>query len=164
MAWAELEWPDLSPEFPEPVVTRPAPERPDVPADIAERVLVAERRRAVGVKLCVLAGAALCCSGFAVYAVGARSGSGGVGGMDSVGRALALALLAAGLVVAFPVAALAALRLGPTWEQRRQHWAYEHWRQDYARWLAVQRQVYLDSLGEERRAAFARRLRERMPV
>lgn len=39
---------------------------------------------------------------------------------------LALVLMAVGLVVAFPLAALLALLLGPTWEQRRQHYAYLH--------------------------------------
>ena len=158
MTWAELEWPDLSRELPEPVVTRAAPVRPDVPAEIGERVRAAERRRAVGVRVCVLVGAALCCAAFVVYAAYMRGGGGG--GEAGGAPAVMLALLAAGLVVAFPVAALAALRLGPTWEQRRQHWRYLHWREEYGRWLGVQRSVYVDSLSREQRALLARRLGE----
>lgn len=159
MSWAELEWPDLSPGFPEPVVTRPAPPRPDVPPDIAERVRVAERRRAVGVKLCLLAGALLCCASFTVYAAAARS-FGGVAGAAGGAPSVALVLLATGLATAFPLAAVAALLLGPTWGQRRQHWRLERWQREHARWLDIQRAVYVDSLPPQRRPELLRRLRE----
>lgn len=164
MSWADLEWPNLSPEFPEPVMTRPAPQPPDVPDDVAERVRVAERRRAAGVRLCVLVGAGLCCAAFVVYAVAARtSGAGDAAAAGGASRApaVALALLGAGLAVAFPLAALAALWLGPTWEQRRQHWRFTRWQREYARWLGLQRMVYRESLPAERRAVLSRQLRER---
>lgn len=39
---------------------------------------------------------------------------------------LALVFMAVGLLVAFPVAAVLALILGPTWEQRQQHYRFLH--------------------------------------
>lgn len=161
MAWMDLEWPDLSPAFSEPRVTRPAPERPDVPARIGEQVRAAERRRAIGVQLCVLGGVALSCAAFAVYAAGAHPLVRASGRNGAV--VAALALLATGLLVAFPLAALLALRLGPTWEQRQQHWRYLRWRQEYDRWLATQRRVYLSALPPAQRMEFSRLLRERRP-
>src|SRR5260221_11524127 len=66
MAWVGLDWPDLPPDFPEPR-PHPAPPRPPVPADIAEQVRRAERRRGVIVPLCVLAGVLLFCAGLPTY-------------------------------------------------------------------------------------------------
>jgi dipeptide/tripeptide permease len=68
----------------------------------------------VGVKLALLAGALLVAAGILVYlATG--------GAANGHAAPLALVLLGAGLVVAFPVAALLALLLGPTWAQRQRH-------------------------------------------
>lgn len=93
-----------------------------IPPDIGERVRAAERRRARGVKLCVLAGCCLMAAGLAVYALIPH-----IHGTP----AAALVLMGAGLVVAFPLAALLALLLGPTWRQRQQHWQSLHGRRDH---------------------------------
>ena len=73
-----------------------------------------ERRRAVGVKLTVLVGALLLASGLTAYILTGGSASGQT-------SPLALVLMAAGLLVAFPLAAILALVLGPTWPQRQRH-------------------------------------------
>ncbi|HLZ23328.1 MAG TPA: hypothetical protein VKQ30_14515 [Ktedonobacterales bacterium] len=88
-----------------------------IPPDIGDRVRAAERRRALGVKLCVLAGVCLVAGGLAVYVVAPHSAV----SAHTAPRA-ALLLIGAGLVVTFPFAALLALLLGPTWRQRQQHW------------------------------------------
>lgn len=85
----------------------------DTPPDIGARVRAAERRRATGVKLCILVGVGLVAAGLAVYALTPHS---------AAAPLAALILLGAGLIVTFPVAALLALLLGPTWRQRQQHW------------------------------------------
>lgn len=89
------------------------------PPDIGARVRAAERRRAIGVKLCVLTGACLVAAGLATYAIASHRGAAPLA---------TLILLALGLLVAFPLAALLALLLGPTWEQRQQHWQSLHQR------------------------------------
>jgi|SRR5579872_2873568 len=93
-----------------------------IPPDIDEQVRAAERRRAIGVKLCVLAGVCLLAAGLAVYALTPHyTGT----------PAIALILIGAGLVVTFPLAALLTLLLGPTWQQRQQHWQslrHRRWR------------------------------------
>ena len=78
---------------------------------LAREIERRERRRAAGVKLAVLVGALLVVSGLLVY-----TAMGGAASGHTV--PLALVLMGAGLVVAFPVAALLALLLGPTWAQR----------------------------------------------
>lgn len=97
------------------------------PDDIADRVRRAERRRGVAVQACVLAGAGLFLAGLLFYAASAPAR-----GRASVGAlaVLALGLMAAGVVVAFPLAALVALALGPTWEQRQQHWRLMRWERE----------------------------------
>lgn len=81
---------------------------------LAREIERRERRRAVGVKLTMLAGALLLGSGVAVYALTGGAASGHA-------SPLALVLIAAGLIVAFPIAALLALLLGPTWPQRQRY-------------------------------------------
>ncbi|MGH2517567.1 MAG: hypothetical protein ACRDHP_18100 [Ktedonobacterales bacterium] len=84
-----------------------------IPPDIDEQVRAAERRRAIGVNLCVLAGVCLVATGLAVYAITPH---------HAVTPTFALVLIGAGLLVTFPLAAVLALLLGPTWQQRQQHW------------------------------------------
>ena len=147
MSWAELEWPDLSlaPEaFPEPRPRTPPPPRPEAPPGVAERVRRAEVTRGIVVPLCFLMGGGLACAGTALY-----------------GRApgMTVALVAAGVVVAFVVSALATLRIGPTWEQRQQHWRLLRWEGEWRAWLARERAAYLAELPLEQRAALERALR-----
>ncbi|HEV2403917.1 MAG TPA: hypothetical protein VGR88_00610 [Ktedonobacterales bacterium] len=68
----------------------------------------------MGVKLALLAGALLVAAGIFVYLAAGGAASGHA-------APLALVLLGAGLVVAFPLAALLALLLGPTWAQRQRY-------------------------------------------
>src|SRR5690242_9362285 len=110
MSWAELDWPDLSPAYPEPHPRSVPPPRPSVPADIAAQVRSAERRRGVFVPVCALAGVALFGVGLALYHPSGR------------GFSPALAVMGLGLVVAFVVPALAVLLvIGPHWQQRLHH-------------------------------------------
>ena len=81
---------------------------------LAREIERRERRRAVGVKLAMLVGALLLAGGLAVYILTGGSASGHT-------SPLALFLMAAGLLVAFPLAAILALLLGPTWPQRQRH-------------------------------------------
>jgi hypothetical protein len=145
MSWAELEWPELSPEFPEP---RPgaAPERPQATVDIGARVVAAERRRAWAVKGCVLVGACFVGAGLWAEATGAR--------------VLGVALMAAGLLVAFALAAYVAWVFGPTWEQRQQHWAVLRWEGERRRWRDRERERYLMALGPRERERFRQTLTE----
>ncbi|WIG60155.1 MAG: hypothetical protein OJF49_002903 [Ktedonobacterales bacterium] len=146
MTWADLEWPDLSPAFPEPRPSMPAPVRPDAPADVAQRVRRAERQRGVFVPLCILAGAAIFGVGIALYA--SRPGL-------SVPLG-ALALLLAGLLVATLLPALVVLLvIGPTWPQRQQHYALLRWQAEHAAWLARERERYMAALPADARTAFA---------
>src|SRR5262245_27714631 len=116
MSWTELDWPDLSPAYPEPHPHSTAPPRPPVPADIAAQVRIAERRRGVFVPGCALAGAALFGVGLSLYHPSGR------------GRTLALAVMGSGLVVAFVVPALTVLLvIGPHWRQRLQHLQLVRW-------------------------------------
>jgi hypothetical protein len=141
MSWAELGWPDLSPEYPEPRPTE-APQRPPAPEDIGERVAAAERRRARAVKRCTLAGA--CLAGAGLWAEVAAL------------RALGVALMAAGLLVAFALAAYFAWAFGPTWEQRQQHWAVLRWERELRMWRDWERERYLASLTPQQRGRFLR--------
>ena len=143
MSWSELEWPELSPAFPEPHPTAPPPARPDVPATVAERVHAAEVTRGIVVPLCFLVGGALVCAG---AVLSARA------------RAVGLALLASGIVVAFVVSAAATLHIGPTWQQRQQHWRLLRWQAEHRAWLERERAIYLASLTHEQRDAFRRAL------
>jgi hypothetical protein len=115
-----------------------------VPPGVAERVRRAEVTRGIIVPLCFLAGGGLACAGTALY-----------------GRApgITVALVAAGVVVAFAVSALATLRIGPTWEERQQHWRLLHWEGERRGWLARERAAYLAELPPERRAALEQALR-----
>jgi hypothetical protein len=151
MTWAALDWPDLSPAFPAPQPSA-QPARPDVPAEIGERVRRAEWRRGRFVPLCVLAGVALFAAGLAVYAAAPQ---------PERTPALALALMLAGLLVATLLPALVVLLvIGPSWEQRQQHLRLLRWERERAAWLARERARYLAALTEEQRAAFRRALAE----
>ncbi len=103
------------------------PQRPAVPEDIGNRVEAAERRRARGVQACIAVGACLAGAGILLY---------GRGGSAGRGYVAAMALLGAGLIVAFVGGAAAAWFLGPTWEQRQQHWRLLQWEREYAEWQA----------------------------
>jgi hypothetical protein len=151
MAWQELGWPDLSPEYPAPQLAMPPPRRPDdVPDDIGSRVAQRERMRARGVKLLVLVGALLVGAGVALDRLA------GVG--THATSPLALGLLAAGLVVAFPCAALGALWLGPSWSERQQHYRLARWERDVGEWRARERARYLDGLPSRRREELRKRV------
>lgn len=106
------------------------PERPLVPDDIGAQVEAAERRRAWGVRVCIAAGACLAGVGIYLYSRG-----------GSAGRlyAASLALLGMGLIVACVGGAAAAWFLGPTWEQRQQHWRVLRWQRECAEWQASAR-------------------------
>jgi hypothetical protein len=69
-----------------------------------------------------------------------------VGGGQS-STPLGLGLLALGLLLLFPVAALLALISGPFWVQRQDHWRLVHWQSAYMSWLTGERERYLASLG-----------------
>ena len=135
MSWAELDWPDLSPTYPEPHPLSDPPSRPPVPADIAGQVRIAERRRGVFVPVCALAGAALFGVGLALYHP------------SGTGVTHALAIMGIGLVVAFVVPALAVLLvIGPHWRQRLQHLQLMRWERERRLWLARERERYLSAL------------------
>lgn len=162
MAWADLEWPDLSPAFPQPRPA-PAPPRPNVPAGIAAQVERAERRRGVFVPLCALAGAALFCSGVGVYHFSAAIGH-AAGETSLAPTPLALAVMMVGLLVATLVPALVVLLvIGPSWRQRQQHLALIGWERERREWLARERQRYLASLSEATRRQLLAQIREREP-
>ena len=142
MSWAELDWPDLSPAYPEPHPLSAPPPRPPVPLDIAAQVRIAERRRGIFVPICALAGAALFGVGLALYhPFGTRF-------------TLALALMGIGLVVAFVVPALAVLLvIGPHWRQRLQHLQLMRWERERRLWRAQERERYLAALSVPQRNA-----------
>jgi hypothetical protein len=143
MSWAELDWPDLSPAYPEPHPRSAPPPRPPVPADIAAQVRTAERRRGVFVPVCALAGAALFGIGLVLYRP------------SSQGFMFALAFMGLGLVVAFVVPALAVLLvIGPHWQQRLQHLQLMRWERERRLWLAYERERYLAALPAPQRKAF----------
>ena len=135
MSWAELDWPNLSPAYPEPHPRSAPPPRPPVPVDIAAQVRTAERRRGVFVPLCALAGAALFGVGLVLY--------------QPSGQAFtrALAIMGVGLLVAFVVPALAVLLvIGPHWRQRLQHLQLMRWERERRLWLASERERYFSAL------------------
>lgn len=107
-----------------------SPERPAVPDDIGEQVEAAERRRAWGVQMCIAVGACLAGVGIYLYSRGGSAGHYYVA---------ALALLGAGLILACVGGAAVAWFLGPTWEQRQQHWQLLRWEREYAEWQARER-------------------------
>jgi len=140
MSWAELEWPDLSPKYPEPHLRSAPPLRPPVPVDIAAQVRTAERRRGVFVPVCALAGAALFGVGLAIYRPSGQ------------GFTLALAIMGIGLLVAFVVPALAVLLvIGPHWRQRIQHLQLMRWERERRLWRASERERYLATLSPPQR-------------
>ena len=140
MSWAELDWPDLSPAYPEPHPHLAPPPRPPVPADIAAQVRIAERRRGVFVPVCALAGATLFGVGLALYRP------------SGTGFARALGIMGLGLVVAFVVPALAVLLvIGPRWRQRLQHLQLMLWERERRLWLACERERYLAALSASQR-------------
>jgi hypothetical protein len=142
MSWAELDWPNLSPTYPEPRPRSAPPPRPPVPLDIAAQVRRAERRRGVFVPICALAGAALFGVGLALYRP------------SSTGFTLALAVMGLGLLVAFVVPALAVLLvIGPHWRQRLQHLQLMRWERERRLWLTRERERYLVALSAPQRNA-----------
>lgn len=153
MTWAALDWPDLTPAFPAPHPATPTPPRPDVPWDIEERVRRAEVTRGIVVPLCMLAGLLLVCAGAALFARAPHAG----------GRPplVTLLLLGLGVLVAFPLPALATLLvIGPTWRQRQQHFALIRWEAERRAWRERERARYLDALPVERREPFLAALDE----
>ena len=93
---------------------------PPISADVAARVERAERRRGVAVKSLLLVGSLIFGLGLVLCAVAARLGQHPV-------SALGLVLLFVGFFTAFPLAALTALLVGPTWQQRQDHWRLLSW-------------------------------------
>jgi hypothetical protein len=89
-------------------------EEPPISADVAARVEQAERRRGLAVKSLLLAGSLIFGAGLISSSVAARVGH--------PVSALGLLLLSLGLLLVFPLAALAALLVGPSWQQRQDHW------------------------------------------
>ncbi|MFI5273237.1 MAG: hypothetical protein ACHQ4H_09435 [Ktedonobacterales bacterium] len=151
MAWSDLDWPNLSPRFPEPRPQTLAAARPDVPTAIAEQVRRAERRRGRFVPLCILAGALLAGAGLALAAAAPRAPRAPIG---------ALLLIALGMLVATLLPALAVLLvIGPSWTQRQQHLRLLLWERERAGWLARERARYVAALPPERREALSRALR-----
>lgn len=145
MSWAELDWPDLSPPYPEPQVRSAPPVRPPVPLDIAAQVRRAERRRGVFVPLCALVGAAVFGLGLALYRI------------SGTGSAPALMTMGAGLLVAFVVPALVVLLvIGPCWRQRLQHLQLIQWERQREIWRTHERERYLAALSPPQREAFRR--------
>lgn len=142
MSWADLNWPDLSPTYPEPRPCSASPPRPPVPVDIAAQVRTAERRRGVFVPVCALAGAALFGIGLALYQP------------SGTGATRARAIMGVGLVVAFVVPALTVLLvIGPHWRQRLQHLQLMRWEREQRLWLAHERECYLSALSTQQRNA-----------
>lgn len=142
MSWAELDWPDLSPAYPEPHPLSAPPPRPPVPMDIAAQVRTAERRRGVFVPVCALAGAALFSVGLALYRPSGK------------GFTPALAFMGLGLLVAFVVPALTVLLvIGPHWRQRLQHLQLMRWERKRRLWCAEERERYLAALSAPHRNA-----------
>lgn len=142
MSWAELDWPELSPMYPEPRLRSAPPPRPPVPVDIAAQVRTAERRRGVFVPVCALAGAALFGVGLAFYHP------------SDQGFTLALAIMGSGLLVAFVVPALAVLLvIGPHWRQRLQHLQLMRWERERWLWCTEERERYLAALSASQRSA-----------
>ncbi len=142
MSWAELDWPDLSPTYPEPRPRSAPPPRPPVPVDIAAQVRTAEWRRGVFVPVCALAGAALFGLGLALYHPADK------------GFTFALAIMGLGLLVAFVVPALAVLLvIGPHWRQRLQHLELMRWERARRLWCTEERERYLAALSALQRTA-----------
>jgi hypothetical protein len=147
MSWAALDWPNLSPDYPEPQTLSPPPSRPPVPLDIAAQVRTAEQRRGVLVPICALAGAALLGVGLALYRISGPE------------YTFALASMGAGLLVAFVVPALAVLLvIGPHWRQRIQHLELIRWERERRLWYARERARYLATLSPLQRDALGRAL------
>lgn len=156
MRWAELDWPNLSPSFPEPASTIPEPPRPHVPLDVAERVRRAEVTRGIVVPLCMLAGLLLVCAAAVLFARTSHAA-----GHPPL---IPLALLTLGVVVAFPLPALATLLvIGPTWRQRQQHFALLRWQSDRRAWLLRERALYLAALPASDRERFLAALESAKP-
>ncbi len=150
MSWAELDWPDLSPAFPEPHPLSSRPPRPPVAEDIAAQVRRAERRRAIFVPSSALVGAALFTVGLLLYRAAL---------VEQGSSVAALAVMGAGLLVAFVVPALVVLLLiGPNWRQRTQHWQLIRWERERRRWLAFERERYIATLPLPQRAMLRRAL------
>jgi hypothetical protein len=57
-------------------------------------------------------------------------------------------------MVAFALAAVVALYVGPNWTERQQHWLVLHWERERREWLARERTRYIESLAPEQRRRF----------
>ncbi len=154
MTWAELEWPALPAEFPQPVISTPPPARPALPADIAARVQRGEVRRGRAVYATVALGALLLIAAIAVsLRLPERPTTHAL-------RVLALVGIGALPLVTFLTAALLALFLGPNWEQRQQHWQLQRWERARRVWLAGERAAYLAALSPALRARVEQAIRQ----
>ncbi len=154
MTWAELEWPELPEEFPQPVISTPPPARPTVPADSATRVQRGEVRRGRAVYTTVALGALLLIAAIAVsLRLPERPTTHAL-------RVLALVGIGALPLVTFLTAALLALFLGPNWEQRQQHWQLQRWERARRVWLAGERAAYLAALSPALRARVEQAIRQ----
>jgi hypothetical protein len=125
-----------------------------VPAGIGVDIATAERRRKRLVLLCLWIGLLIFVAGILLQPP--------VGG-EHRSSLLGLGLLALGLLVLFPVAALLALISGPLWGQRQDHWRLLHWQSAYLSWLYGERERYLASLSPEAREALRQILVSRNP-
>ena len=154
MTWAELEWPALPAEFPQPVISTPPPARPALPADIAARVQRGEVRRGRAVYATVALGALLLIVAIAVsLRLPERPATHAL-------HVLALVAIGALPFITFLTAALLALILGPNWEQRQQHWQLQRWERTRRVWLASQRAAYLAALSPALRARVEQAIRQ----
>ncbi|SRR5260221_395053 len=154
MTWAELEWPELPEEFPQPVISTPPPAHPLVPADIAARVQRGEVRRGRAVYATIALGALLLIAAIAVsLRLPERPTTHAL-------RALALVAIGALPFATFLTAALLALFLGPNWEQRQQHWQLQRWERARRVWLAGERAAYLAALSPALQARVEQAIRQ----
>ena len=120
-----------------------------VSARIGVDIANAEKRRKHLVLLCIWTGLAIFIAGILLQlpVVG-----------EHTSTSLGLGLLALGMLVLFPMAALLALISGPFWRQRQDHWRLLHWQNAYMSWLTREREHYLASLSVEAREALRQML------
>jgi hypothetical protein len=126
-----------------------------VPARIGVDIANAEKRRKHLVLFCIW-------TGLAIFVAGILLQSPVVG--EHTSTPLGLGLLALGMLVLFPVAALLALISGPFWRQRQDHWRLLHWQKAYMSWLTGERERYLASLSPEARDTLRQMLVARDPA
>jgi hypothetical protein len=125
-----------------------------VPAEIGEEIATAERRRKRVVLLCLWTGGLIFLAGVLLQPPVAG---------EQRATPLGLGLLALGMLLLFPVAALLALISGPLWRQRQDHWRLLHWQSAYASWRSGERERYLASLAPVARETLTQILASRDP-